>query len=74
MKEIFHAAAELVPAARPAFLQQHCNGDAELLRELQLLLLSHDEAGQFIEQPALASATEILSANEGGLWAGRQRR
>jgi len=65
VKEGFHAATELPPAERAAFVRQHCNGDAEMLRELQLLLESHDEAEHFIEQPALASASEIFSTETG---------
>lgn len=60
VKQIFHAATQLAGADRSSFLQQGCDGDVELLREVQLLLESHDEAAHFIEQPALVSASEIL--------------
>lgn len=72
VKEIFHVAAELAPESRAAFLQERCGGDAEMLCELQLLLESHEEAETFIERPALASASEILSTKESELWTGRQ--
>src|ERR1700730_11134036 len=71
VKEIFHAAVEMVPSERAAFVQQHCNGDAAMLRELQLLLKSHDEAEHFIEKPALVSASEILPNGGDGSWSGR---
>ncbi len=71
VKELFHATTQLAPEARLAFLQQSCRGDAEMLRELLLLLESHDEAGQFIEQPALGLASDILSAKADDLWTGR---
>lgn len=71
VKEIFHAAAILSPEARTAFLEQHCHGDAELLSELGLLLESHDQAEDFIEQPALAPALEILQTHGSSFWTGR---
>jgi serine/threonine protein kinase len=67
----FHAATELPPAKRADFVREHCNGDAEMLRELQLLLESHDEAEHFIENPALVSASEILSGSSNEPWSGR---
>jgi serine/threonine protein kinase len=71
VKEIFHAAVELAPEARPAFLEQRCGGNAGLLDELRRLLKSHDEAADFIEGPALVSASKILPTGEGGFWTGR---
>jgi hypothetical protein len=71
LKEIFHEAVLLGPEARSAFLRERCDGDAEMLRELQMLLESHDEAENFIEQPALASASEIFSIEGKDFWIGR---
>jgi serine/threonine protein kinase len=70
VKKLFHAAAELPAEERAVFIQQHCNGDADLLRELQLLLESHQEAEHFIEKPALVSASEILPEGEDA-WSGK---
>ncbi|MGB8506861.1 MAG: serine/threonine-protein kinase [Pyrinomonadaceae bacterium] len=71
VKEIFHAALDLAPEGRPAFLEQRCGGNAGLLDDLRRLLQSHDEAVDFIEDPALVSASKILHTGEGGLWTGR---
>ncbi len=71
VKELFHAATELAPEARRAFIQRECDGDAEMLRELELLLKSHTEAEDFIEEPALVSASDILSTSENSAWVGR---
>jgi serine/threonine protein kinase len=71
VKEIFHAAVELAPEARPAFLEQRCGGNAGVLDELRRLLESHDEAEDFIEEPALVSASKILPTGESGFWTGR---
>jgi len=72
VKELFHDAAVLAPEARNAFLQRQCGNDASMLGELQLLLKAHDEAEQFIEQPALVSASEILSTSEKDSWTNRR--
>jgi eukaryotic-like serine/threonine-protein kinase len=59
MKSPFHAALELPPAQRDAFLVEACAGDVALLAELRSLLASHDEAGHFLEEPAGVPATVI---------------
>jgi non-specific serine/threonine protein kinase/serine/threonine-protein kinase len=56
VKEIFHAAAELAPPDREAFLQTSCAGDAELHREVAGLLSALESAGDFMQQPALVDA------------------
>src|SRR6516164_7981380 len=38
VKRIFHSALELEAEARPAFLDSACSGDAELRRQVELLL------------------------------------
>jgi tetratricopeptide (TPR) repeat protein len=52
---LFHEALELEPGARPAFLDRVCAGDLECRREIESLLASHEEAGDFIEVPAMAA-------------------
>ncbi|MBV9926200.1 MAG: protein kinase [Acidobacteria bacterium] len=51
---VFDAAVELDPAEREAYLADACGGDAELRRQVELLIQSHDAAGSFIEEPAVA--------------------
>jgi serine/threonine protein kinase/Tol biopolymer transport system component/tetratricopeptide (TPR) repeat protein len=58
---VFDAAIDLAPAEREAYLTTACGGDAELRRQVELLIRSHEEAGAFIEEPAVAG---VLS--EGG--------
>ena len=55
VKEVLHNALEIPPAEREGFLDEACNGDAELRREVDSLLASHDEAGAFIEEPVAAA-------------------
>ncbi|MFL6255338.1 MAG: protein kinase domain-containing protein, partial [Pyrinomonadaceae bacterium] len=51
---VFDAAIDLAPAERDAYLASVCDGDAELRRQVELLIRSHDAAGSFIEEPAVA--------------------
>src|SRR5215510_3050966 len=54
VKEIFLAAAERVdPVERAAYVQQACGDDAALRGQVDALLRRHDQAGGFLEAPAL---------------------
>src|SRR5258705_12605477 len=53
IKELLHNALDIPRAERPAYLDKTCNGNAELRREVESLLASHDEAGTFIEDPVV---------------------
>lgn len=51
---IFDAALELAdPKTRQAFIEKACEGNAELLARVAALLKSHDEAGSFLDIPAV---------------------
>jgi serine/threonine protein kinase/tetratricopeptide (TPR) repeat protein len=55
-EEIFNIAIEIVdPAERAAYLDKVCGGDEELRAEVETLLKAHDEAGDFLEVPAVDS-------------------
>src|SRR5215471_11033227 len=51
IKDVFQSLADCVPDERIARLDQICAGDAELRRELELLLESDDQARSFLEVP-----------------------
>jgi tetratricopeptide (TPR) repeat protein len=53
IKELFHAAVELTPHDREAFLRSNRAGSDEVHREVAALLSAHESAGDFIQQPAL---------------------
>ena len=55
----FHAALELGPAKRAAFLATACDGNVELRRQVEGLLASHDESGDFLVSPALVNAGTV---------------
>lgn len=59
--QLYHAALELGPQARRAFLDRECAGDEELRREMNSLLAADEQAENFIETPAFAVAAEMMA-------------
>jgi hypothetical protein len=57
VEELFHAALERAPEGRSEFLDATCSGDTALRRQVELLLAKEEQAGSFLEKPALASTT-----------------
>ncbi|MBI1762342.1 MAG: serine/threonine protein kinase, partial [Acidobacteria bacterium] len=68
---LMQAALEQPAAARAAFLQQACAGDAELLREVESLLAFQSE-DEFLEAPPAAVAAEMLEQGTAQLLLGRK--
>ena len=62
VEEVFHAALELGPEARQIFLEDACHGDTDLRRQVELLLVKEQEAGSFLETPAMRDATVTQTA------------
>jgi len=63
--ELFHAAFEMTPTERGAFLASACKGDASLRAEIEKLIDGYDRAGDFIEiPPVLDESTIELSEPE----------
>jgi Tol biopolymer transport system component len=67
---LFHAALEREPEERQAFLDVACSGDTDLRRQVESLLSEGEQAGSFLEKPALDDTTVTLTAAESLL--GRQ--
>jgi WD40 repeat protein len=59
IEEIFLAAVEKAPAARPAFLDGACGGDAGRRAQVEALLRSHEEAGSLLEQPLFRAGPTV---------------
>ncbi|MDX6694572.1 MAG: eukaryotic-like serine/threonine-protein kinase [Blastocatellia bacterium] len=51
VEEVFQSALDLEPDERARYLDEKCAGDAELLREVEVLLRQHEAAGDFLESP-----------------------
>jgi serine/threonine protein kinase len=64
LKELFETALERTPGERLAFLEQACDGDEPLRREVQSLLASYEEGESFMESPAVALAAETLTGSQ----------
>ncbi len=58
---LFHRALAVDAKERAAFLDRVCQGDDELRLEVESLIASDDEASDFIAEPALAVAAELLA-------------
>ncbi len=57
VEEIFDEAAELPRAEREFFLDEACDGDEDLRREVEALLAADEQSDDFIESPIIASNT-----------------
>ncbi len=62
LKKLFHAAVELAPHDREAFLKANCAADDELHSEVSALLTAHESAGDFIDSPALVDVGLVANA------------
>src|SRR5262245_50649863 len=56
--EVYHAALDMEPGERVAFLDQACGGDAVLRQEVESLISASERAGDFIAGPALPAVLE----------------
>lgn len=65
VNELFHAALELPPSERDAYLANSCGDDPELRDEVTSLLASHDLSDDFIETPAFEAGAELLHGHSG---------
>jgi len=63
INRLYHAAVDLKKDQRAQFLDQACAGDAELRGELEQLISSNAQVGDFIEMPALEVAAKDLAAD-----------
>jgi eukaryotic-like serine/threonine-protein kinase len=72
INELFLSTIELEPNERSDFLKQACTEDASLLKELELMLTSHEEATSFIETPAIESAASLLLEEQNLSMVGRR--
>ena len=61
VNHIFHAALEVSPSERHAFVHSASNGDPELQAEVEILLKADQDAGSYLETPLLPG--ELLSSS-----------
>ena len=61
---LLQATLEHPPSERDGFLRQACNGDGELESEVRSLLASEEEAGSFLESPAMEVAAAAIAQRQ----------
>jgi len=61
---LLQSALEHPPAERGEFLRRACGEDAELEREVRSLLTSQEQAGSFLESPAIQLAAQELAGEQ----------
>ena len=71
VKEVLNAALGRDPGERAAFISKACGGDESLRHEVESLIISHGEAGSFIEEPAFNVNAEMLADEQAEFPAGR---
>ena len=71
IKEIFHAALDCEPDQLNAFLDETCSGDEVLHANVEALLASHRQAGNFIETPVASLAASIVENGRADLLIGQ---
>src|ERR1051325_8119220 len=70
VKDIFNSAIAYAPEERSSFISRACSGDEELRSEVESLIASHEQSGNFIDQPAFEIAAPLLAGERAELTAG----
>jgi serine/threonine protein kinase len=68
---LFHDVLGLDPSRREAFTAEACEGDEQLLQELESMIAHHEKAQSFIEQPAYTLAADALVQDDSDSLVGR---
>ncbi|MHB8902166.1 MAG: bifunctional serine/threonine-protein kinase/formylglycine-generating enzyme family protein, partial [Thermoguttaceae bacterium] len=61
VETVFAAALELPPAQRGAYLAEACGGDERLCERVERLLAAHDDAGRFLDVPAMGPDSTVYA-------------
>src|SRR5258707_800659 len=64
--DLFDEAMTRGPKERIAFLEEACEGDRDLRKQVEAMVKSHERSGDFIESPAFEVAPELLTDDRGG--------
>src|SRR5262245_42430492 len=64
IKEVYDRALDLCGDERDGFLAEACGDDADLRREVESLLAAHEDAGTFLQSPAVEVAAREIAAGE----------
>jgi len=64
IKEVYDRALDLGGDERESFLAEACGDDDDLRREVESLLAAHDDAGSFLQAPAVEVAAREIVGDE----------
>lgn len=64
IKEVYDRALDLSREEREGFLLEACGDDTDLRREVESLLAAHEDAGTFLQAPAVEVAAREIVADE----------
>ena len=64
VEDVLQGALDRPPQERASFLDEACAGDDQLKDEATSLINAYDEAGDFIEQPAIARDARVLVGDD----------
>lgn len=70
VQTIFLAAAKLAPEERAAFLDKSCENNSELRQSVDLMLMSSDQAGSFMKDPAIGSFRDSVTESGDSIYPG----
>src|SRR5271165_967399 len=70
LEALFYEALELKPEARPEFLENSCGGDARLRKEVEALLESAEKPMDFLHQPVVEAAHQMMGEGRRKIAAG----
>ena len=71
INRLYYAALEVETKERVQFLEESCQGDSEMRKEVETLLAMHEKAGEFLDQPAIEVVARQVSEEPPSL-VGRQ--
>jgi serine/threonine protein kinase/tetratricopeptide (TPR) repeat protein len=68
--DLFDEAMTRGPKERIAFLEEACEGDRDMRKQVERLVKSHEKSGDFLESLAFAVAPELLTDDRAGALVG----
>src|SRR3989442_6651151 len=61
IQALLRSALEQAPEQRSAFLDEVCDGDEELRKQVESLIVSSERAGSFLESPVAGIAAHLVT-------------
>jgi hypothetical protein len=68
---VLQSVLERAPEQRRAFLDEACAGDAQLRSEVESFIVAHEQAGGFIETPAIEVDAAVVAGEQSASAAGQ---